>query len=334
MALRRQQGGCCHFKMAGAAPAAPPEAADFDWGTWDRLPFNDEPNEQPPDPKRPKWGGPCAGKGPGGKGCRERWSSLWSGRKGEPQFCKISACYKEWQAGKSVREEERALSRMSEADKARADRKRQKPTAAIEVPHEQPALAQTTQPYAASAVAVPVSQPASGVWDPVNIKSILGQRWREPTAMQPWERRNHEKFFQSGPEFIVWGSFSDQPEEDTVGVQDAQWVSLTDITSIFGAEAALEKVREWLAYVERESAAHIAQVEQQASKFGPQPGLPDDAVPTGQPTRDADQHSQHSVAVASAADADTQYSDDDGTETPLGGASWRRPRSQAASDVY
>ena len=98
--------------------------------------------------------------------------------------------------------------------------------------------------------------------------------------------------------------------------------------------AALEKVREWLAYVERESAAHIAQVEQQASKFGPQPGLPDDAVPTGQPTRDADQHSQHSVAVASAADADTQYSDDDDTETPLGGATWRRPRSQAASDVY
>ena len=61
--------------MADAAPAAPLEAADFDWGTWDRLPFNDEPNEQPPDPKRPKWGGPCAGKGPDGKGCHARW---WS----------------------------------------------------------------------------------------------------------------------------------------------------------------------------------------------------------------------------------------------------------------
>jgi hypothetical protein len=247
----------------------------------------------------------------------------------------MSACYKQWKEGKEKRESERVLASMSAGEKARADRKRQRDSAATAEEHvEQPVLVQTAQPYAASAVAMPVSG-ASSVWKPVNIRAILGQRWREPTAMPAWERRNCEKFFENGPEFIVQGCFSDQPDEDSVGVADGQWVSLTDIASIFGADAAMTKVREWLASVEKEAAAHCAEVEEAAQKFGPQPGLPADAVQTGEQALFPGEKSQHSVTVASAVDdADTQYSDDDDTETPLGGVSWRRSASQPASEVY
>ena len=48
-----------------------------DWSTWDRQPWPDQPPLcGPPDPKRPTWGGACAGPGEDGKGCHARSNML------------------------------------------------------------------------------------------------------------------------------------------------------------------------------------------------------------------------------------------------------------------
>ena len=162
-----------------AESAAPPtvDSATFDWTTWDLLPFNDSrPEGDPPDAKRGKWGGPCAGPGKEGTGCHARWASVWYGKKGESQFCKESACHKQWERERDAMRAEKAEAGLTQADRLRQERKGKRERGEAELGMGRPNVAQMAAAPATPgtpALATPVQ---SGTWDPVQIECFTGQR--------------------------------------------------------------------------------------------------------------------------------------------------------------
>ena len=222
----------------------------LDWSAWDRLPWPDEPPlDGPPDPKRTKWGGPCAGPGEDGKGCHARWASLWSGKKGEPTFCKLGPCYAAWRREKAERDAQKEIAGLSTGEKMRHVRKRAREEAELK--------AELPNPASLSAVAMPPLLPIPplampiGTWEPIVVNAILGQRWKEPSAVEPWERRSIKNLGSGDFQVIAFGKYSEAPNRDSEGVPDAQWRTLAELTGSFGAEATRKLLRKYLADIER-----------------------------------------------------------------------------------
>ena len=167
---------------AQLAAATAAVADDFDWTTWDQLPFDDSPPPGlPPDPKRGKWGGPCAGPGKDGKGCHQRWASVWYGKKGFPQFCKESACHARWAVLRDREKEAKAEAGLSQGERLRKERKEKRAHDEIE-PESAPirtGLASAATTPISPALSTPLQSSAAstcGVWEPVQFECILGQR--------------------------------------------------------------------------------------------------------------------------------------------------------------
>ena len=240
--------------------ATGPWADLTDWSTWDRQPWPDQPPLcGPPDPKRPTWGGACAGPGEDGKGCHARWSSLWSGKRGEPAFCKLVPCYAQWKKEKRGRDASHDVE-LSPADQLRRDRKRAREEAA--------APAQTHPVDSALPAPTTPATPVAvvGTWEPISLCAILGQRWKEPSAVQPWQRRSITSLGSGDIQVIAFGKYSEAPGEDTEGVPDAQWRTLAELTATFGADVAHHLWKTYLADIARAGHAAINAAEAYATE--------------------------------------------------------------------